>query len=303
VKQNFHYFTNGLQIDSEIELPELSVGYGDKKISVVLGEVEQELEEFIHRDKFQQISLIAYQLDVKSIARFRFTFPDKVVIEPYPNSKSYEVRLYLLASIVPIAVLMNDFIPIHSCCIHVNGHAFLVGGESGAGKSTLALGMYQKGYEILNDDVSTVSFDEEEKPIAYTGFKQIKLWEESLNQYNLIPSAYEKIRDDMSKYRFPIQHSFSQINLPIKAIYLFKKDDNAKEIIFTPLKGIQAITELTKNTFRVELIKVLQKKISHFEKCIKLANQLTIIQVTRPSLMKPNEFANRMEQEFLNNLR
>jgi hypothetical protein len=299
VKQNFYYFTNGLQIDSEIELPELSVGQGDKKISVTLGVIDKLLEENIYKDKFQQISKKAYQLDVEGIAIYKFTFPDRVEVQTYPNANMYEVRLYLIASIIPVAVLINDFIPIHSCCIHVKGNAFLVGGESGAGKSTLALGMYNKGYEVLNDDVSTVSFNSIGKPIAYTGFKHIKLWEESLNQYNLKASSYEKIKDDMSKYRFPIQQSISKQHIPIKAIYLFKHDDENKEVSFKQLKGIQAVTELTKNTFRVELLNMLQRKISHFEKCVKLANQLNIIQVSRPSAMKAKDFADIMEQEFL----
>ena len=264
MKNNFNYFTNGLQIDSEIELPELSVGQGDKKIYVILSEIDKQLEEIVYQDKFQQISKSAYQLDIKDIALYRFTFPDKVEVTPYPDAKMYEVRLYLIASIIPVAVLINDFIPIHSCCIHVQGKAYLVGGESGAGKSTLALGMYNKGYEVLNDDVSTVSFDVDGKAIAYTGFKHIKLWEESLDQYNLIPSSFEKIKDDMSKYRFPIQQLISKQHIPIKAIYLFKHDDEKKEVSFKQLKGIKAITELTKNTFRIELIGVLQKKNKPF---------------------------------------
>ena len=299
MEKKFSYFTNGLQINSDIEIPELTKRNGEAQISIHISDIGKELPNTIHKDKFQQISITDYQLEIENVARYRFTFPNKIVIQPFPHSSIQDVRLYLLASIIPVAVLVNNFIPLHSCCIQVNGKAILVGGVSGAGKSTLALGMYKKGYEILNDDISTIGFDNLGNPRAFSGFKQIKLWEESLAKYGFDPLTFNRVKDDMSKYRFPLKMDLAVDSLPIKAIYLFQHDEKEEEVLLTPLKGIHSVTELTRNTFRVELISILQQKMLHFERCTKLAQKVKVISVSRPKRMEPSEFADFMENTFL----
>ncbi len=296
---NIVYYSNGLYLKSEIHFPELQTSIKPPDFTITFGEIQDVLEDANYSDDFQQINLQEYQLNIPSIAKFLVKNSNEVIIDVYSNSDERDVRMYFLASILPVLVHKYKLLPLHSCCINVNGQAFLIGGDSGSGKSTFALGMHRKGYDILNDDVSTIGFASNGNPLAYIGYRQIKLLTESLESYGYEISDFEKLNTEVVKYRFPLQEEIKNDSLPIKAVFLFDHDPLKKDVEVEELRGLAAFLQLTKNTFRVELLKELGLKKNHFELCSKIAQKIKVFKVTRPQEMGPEEFSTHMEKLFL----
>lgn len=256
---NVVYYSNGLYIKSDIHFPELQTSSNPADVVITFGILPDNLIEAQYSDDFQQIKRDEYLLTIPDVAKFHVKNPSEVVIDTYPNADEADVRMYFLASILPVLVHQNNLLPLHSCCINVNGSAFLIGGVSGAGKSTFALGMHRKGYDILNDDVSTIGFDGAGRPLAYIGYRQIKLLTESLESYGYELGDFEKLNTEITKFRFPLKDEIKDDFLPVKAIFLFEHDPNKLEIEVQELKGMEAFLQLTKNTFRVELYVNLER--------------------------------------------
>jgi hypothetical protein len=293
------YYSNGLYLKSVIHFPELQTSTNSPDVTITFGKIPDVLKEANYSDDFQQINLQDYQLNMPSIAKFLVKNTNEVIIEAYPNSDEADIRMYFLASILPVLVHKHKLLPLHSCCINVNGNAFLIGGVSGAGKSTFALGMHRKGYEILNDDVSTIGFNEKDNPIAYIGYRQIKLLTESLENYGYELTEFEKLNTEITKFRFPLQEEILHESLPIKAVFLFEHDPQKEVVDIQELKGLESFLQLTKNTFRVELLRELGLKKNHFELCSKIAQKIKVFKVSRPQNMGAEEFSTYMEKLFL----
>lgn len=296
---NLVFYSNGLYLKSVIHFPEFQVVSHLVDVAIEYGFISDILVNANYADDFQQINFDNYQLNIPNVAKFLVIGKNLVIIDPYPNADEATIRMFFTSSILPVLVHLHHLLPLHSCCINVKGNAFLIGGVSGAGKSTFALGMHRKGYDILNDDVSTIGFDTTGYPIAYLGYRQIKLLTESLENYGYEISEFEKLNTEITKFRFPLNDEMKDDYLPVKAIFLFEHDPNKFEIDVQELKGMEAFLQLTKNTFRVELLRELGKKQVHFELCTNIASKIKVFKVSRPKAITPETFVNYMEDLFL----
>jgi hypothetical protein len=215
------YFSNGLIIRSIIPFPEMNLCEDKPHIQVLFGDIPEKISQPIFVDDFQQISDNEYRLSIPTVADYWMKDHSTVYINKHTESNIDDVRMYFLASVLPLLVHSYQLLPLHSCCININNHAFLVGGESGSGKSTLALGMYQKGYTILNDDVSTLDFNETNELVAHPGYQQIKLLPESLKYYGLDKEKFEILGVQLEKYKFPLEFKFDRNTIPVKALFFY----------------------------------------------------------------------------------
>ncbi len=292
------YFANGFSIESEIEIPELPFTDLEPNIFIRLGKTPEKIDNPIISRGLQQINENEYLLDIDHAARYWVKNKSEVIVEPYEGVQAEAVRIYILSSVMGVLLHKNDCLPIHSCCIKVNNKAFLVAGVSGAGKSTLSLGMHQKGYEILNDDISTVYFDENQQPYIYSGYKHIKLWAESLNRYGFDPNDFNRLRSEIEKYSFPISREDKIEKTPISAVFILNPGPH-DEISTEEVSGLKAFDVLKFNTFRKQFVKPLKKEAIHFKLSTNLASKAKIIRVKRPESMKPAAFSDYMENVFL----
>ena len=290
----YHYYTNGLYIASDIKFPELMETEGTPNVFISYGKTPENLENPIFKRAFQQANQEEYLLNIKNTARYWLKNKHEIVVEPYENAQEDAIRIFVLSSLMGALLHKHELLPIHSCCIKVKDYAVLVAGDSGAGKSTISLGMYRKGYEILNDDISTVFFNEEKIPFVHPGYMHLKLWSESLEKYGYQAADYRKLRNEIEKYSFPINRSKTLEKLPLKAVFIL--NPNGEELSFETIGGLKAFEALNKNTFRRNLLKGLGKETSHFKLCAQAAAKIKVMVVNRPEKTKPADFADYMEE-------
>lgn len=291
----YNYFTNGLYIASEIKFPELMEKEGTPSVFIYYGKTPENLENPGFKRVFQQANQEEYLIDIKHAARYWLKNKNEVVVEPYENVQDDAVRIYILSSIMGVLLHKHELLPIHSCCIKVKDYAVLIAGDSGAGKSTISLGLYKKGYEILNDDITTIFFNDQNQPFVYPGYVHLKLWSESLEKYGYETTDFRQIRNEIEKFSFPINRSNNLESLPLKAVFILNPAGN--NLNHESIVGLKAFEALNKNTFRRNLMKAIGKESSHFKLSSTLASKIKVFRVNRPDNTKPKDFA-----EFVENL-
>ena len=157
----YKYWAFDLQVESEIEFPELfpfTFEHADLKIS--LGVTPRQLQ----GDKVvQKVNVLMspneYIIDVIAVARYYAAHGNQILIEAAPDADEKSIRLFLLSNAMAAILHQRDMSPFHASAVHCEGGLALFCGRSGAGKSTLATSLQLKGYKIFSDDVCVLKPD------------------------------------------------------------------------------------------------------------------------------------------------
>jgi hypothetical protein len=296
------YCFNGLCINSEVKLPEIvettHPGPGLKSVSIRYGNAPRALEHAHYNNPVLSIASAEVLVHIEHTARYYVRNSDTVVVDPYPGAPEDAVRLYILSIVLGVLLHKNSIMALHASCVQVNGGAVLIAGPSGAGKSTLALGLYRKGYPIVNDDISSVYFDGNNVPYIYPGVQHLKLWAHSLEKYGYSPGSFDKLRDELNKFSFPIDTEARDM-LPLKAIYFIGEHNENRLENNVVESAIGKIRKVKANTYRYKLVEHLQQVQRHFMQTSLLSDKVRFFNVKRPPSVSPSEFADYMEQQFL----
>jgi len=278
----FTYKAFGLIISSEIECPELIPSAGSPDVKIVLGKTPNELINPILSGVRFQTKGQEFLLSVDGIAQYYVKNGDSITIDKYSNSNISDVRLFLLGSAIGALIHQRGLLPFHGSSVKINDKAIILSGLSGAGKSTLAAAFKQKGYLLLSDDISVISFSADGTPIVNPGFPQMKLWNDSIQKLGDNPSSYSKIREEMEKYRLPISSSFWNEPLPLSKIFIISSS-NLGELKVEPIKGIEKFSMLKTHTYRFNFVAGSEMQSKHFKSFEILSKSTDIFRLTRPS--------------------
>lgn len=301
IKSHSYYF-NGLTFQSEIFLPEVSPCFdtaGQTSGNVVFvryGVVPHELSGAYYKTPILIISPNEVLIHIDNTASYYIKDGNEVIVEPLPGASDKAVRLYILTIVLGTLLHQNDIFSLHASAIKFENEAILVAGHSGAGKSTLALGLYRKGYEVLNDDISSICFNSNGTPHIYPGVTYLKLWTRSLERYGYEAAGFDKIRDELEKYSFPLTRGENTGILSVKAIFLL--NESGEPTGSTKIEGLEKFQKIKANTYRYKLVQHLQKISPHFISATKFAAKVPLFKVNRNSSMLPQDFAEYMEEQF-----
>lgn len=298
----YNYFFNGLYFNSQIKFFEVEEFNGSSfrssanYVSVIFGNVPHQLEDCSLSNSVISISGDNVLIHIEDTARYFIRGKNEVIVEAYPGAKDDAVRLYIFSIVLGVLLHKHDILALHSSAIKVGDGVVIIAGQSGVGKSTLALGLYRKGYEILNDDISSIFFNEAGNPFVHNGVCHLKLWARSLEKYGYEASSFGKLRDELEKYSFPLTR-LNTIPLPLKAVF-FIKEVNENLLENAEVKGLEKFKIIKANTYRYKLVEHLHKTAAHFISSTNLANQVPFIKVSRSKDTQPADFSNYMEEQF-----
>ncbi|RPH33337.1 MAG: hypothetical protein EHM93_05145 [Bacteroidales bacterium] len=279
---SFTYKAFGLIIRSEVECPELIASSGAADVTIILGKTPQTLSNPIFSGVRFQTNGHEFLLAVDGIARYYAENGNSITIDVFPNADISDVRLFLLGSAMGAIIHQRGLLPFHGSSVKIGNTAIILSGVSGAGKSTLAAAFQQKGYHILSDDVSVVSFSSEGLPIVFPGFPQMKLWADSILKLGENPSNYTRTRNRLEKHNVPINSSFWDQPLPLKQIYIIVSS-NLGVLKIEPIKGIEKFSMLKTHTYRFNFVAGKQMQATHFKTFDSLAKSIDVFRLTRPN--------------------
>lgn len=281
----FHHYTAfGLTIRSCLPLPELlpTPDAASPDVEIVYGDVPAELPGVVKRGVRFQAAPDALRLQVDGIATYLIAGGRRITIARENGADDDDVRVFLLASAMGALLHQRDDLVLHGSAIEWNGEAVVFIGRSGAGKSTLAAAFRSRGHAVLTDDLCVVRPDATGRMIAFPGFPQTKLWLDSLRQLEISPEGLRRIRLKLEKRAVPLGNSFGARPRPVRKIYLLAPY-NRGELVLTPVRGPQKFGVIRDQTYRFGFLSDIDSKAGHFQRGLRLAQQVPLDAVRRPN--------------------
>lgn len=277
----FRYKAFGLNIQSEIEIPEFIPFNGEPDINISLGKVPEQLSNSLYNGVRFQAAPGHFLLKVDKIADYYAAEGRSITIQPYEGSEKADIRLFLLGSAFGAIIHQRGMLPMHGSSLSIGGKAYIFSGISGVGKSTIAAGLISRGYKFLSDDISVVTI-RDGKPEVYAGYPGVKLWADSLVKLGKDPESYQRVRSRLNKHHLHALENYHPEALLLGGVYILQTkntEGNQLEII----KGIEKFNALKNNTYRLNFIKGLGNTEAHFRHLSALATFCPVKKITRSS--------------------
>ena len=223
-------------------------------------------------------------LHIKDVCRVWYKSSDTLVIEPNAGIDLEEVKVYLLGSGLALYLMNQGQFALHAGTVTDGTHSLSFMGDSGMGKSTTCTYFLDQGYRLLADDVSLVQCSTQNVPGVWPAHPSLKLWPDALNQLHRDPVSLPQVFQNENKYRLSARHNFSaQGNIPLKAIFLLAPDEAVEQAVLTRLQGKDCFDAIANNIYRTEAVSWLGQTANHFRFCTKLAQQVPVFRLQRPT--------------------
>lgn len=289
----------GLHIASDIPLPGCVSEASEPDVSIRIGQVPDTLPEPHITGVLYQASINAFLFKREGVAKYIVRNGTEIIVEPARNADHIRLRLFLLSSPLGALFHQRNLLALHGSAIAANGEAIIFVGISGTGKSTLAAAFRQKGYSVLDDDISVVNINKEGLPIVYPGYPQLRIWADAAREMGENPDNLERMLPELEKYFLTLKEGFCHDPLPLKHIYMLQATTTSTFEI-TPITGMEKLEALNDHTYRSNFLEGLGSKKAHFKNCATVAKQINMSRVSRPA--KPfllNELMQFLEKDFL----
>ncbi len=202
------------------------------------------------------------EVAIPEVARYRLTGGKKVEITPEPEASPESVWFFLKATPFGILAMQRGELPIHASAVVPpwGGGALLVAGDSGAGKSTTAGALIQRGWKILNDDLSRTAF-RDDGAFSWPGFHSMKLSHSSAKMLGLSQEQLPRTPGIKEKYYWDLE-GVKQTTSVAGMLVLSNPTDEFKAP--ARLGGLELLQVVYQQTFRPFLVAPLGFQKVHF---------------------------------------
>lgn len=190
---------------------------------------------------------------VDGVAAYRIDAAARsVTILPVLPPSAPAIRLFLLGSVFAIICFRRGLIPLHACCVEIDGEAVAFSGPSEAGKSTLAAAFSRHGHRILADDLTVVTLATRGRPAVLPAFPRVKLWGETIRALALPEQPRAPVREGMDKYSVRLDGAFQPQPMPLGSLY-YLEDSQADQPAVAPVRGFASGAAVMDAVYRPRL--------------------------------------------------
>lgn len=283
----YQYHGFGLNIASEIEMPELYLYTFDKAdVTIKIGKVPETLEGAnVVKRAFSLIGENEYTLHVKNVCRYYAGYGNTIIAQPEEGTDDRSVRIFLQGTIMAAILYQRGSIPMHASAIIKNGKLALFAGNSGAGKSTLLASLATRGYQVFTDDICVLQHDQKNNTIhGAASYPMIKLWEDAINKIG--GSAYDKdfkVRPHLPKYGQFFHDTFDTGCFPVDKIFILQADNSVNDISHKQLGALQSFKKVERQAYRYRFATGDRLRVLHFSLMSSLTNSASIFEMKRPA--------------------
>lgn len=277
------YRVSGLLVASEIALPGLIAGAGERapQVTIRRGPVPDDLPDKSASGPTWQIAGKQFLLRIPDIARFLLNAGNEIVVAPESEQAAADIPIFILGTVFGILLHQRKQIVLHASAVRVNGKAVLFCGPSGAGKSTLAAALAQRGYPLVTDDFCTVSVNGSGAPLVYPDGRQLKLWAQAIDRLDLAQNRGERVRASLEKFYVEPAEAFTE-PLALGAVYALREARPPHAPGIEKPNVVDAALLLRRNAYRPLLVRRLGQRANYFHAATTIANTAGIFHLTRP---------------------
>lgn len=284
----YKYFGFGLNIASEIEMPELvPADFEVHDILISIGTVPDSVsEEEVFSKWFFSLGKSEYILKIKDIARYYAKDGNTIIIQPDANVEAdlKSVRVFLLGSVMGVVLHQRGRLPMHASAISKDGQLILFMGDSGAGKSTLLANLVKSGYNAFTDDICILDNADNTTVKGAAAYPLIKLWGDAVKLVDeeMFNTDYN-LRPNLQKYGQFFHDKFDKRELPVSKLFILNPSNLVNELTCKELSGIEAFKAVEKQAYRYRLLTGNTMRPKHFAIISALLQNAPVYEITRPA--------------------
>ena len=280
----YSYRVAGLAVASEIELPGMidhPAGGASPEVIVRSGAVPEALEGASEIRPTFQIAGELFLLRIPGVARFLLRAGREMTFEPQDGTPASEIAIFISGTVFGILLHQRGQMVLHASAIRVTDKAVLFCGASGSGKSTIAAALGQRGYSMLSDDVCAITIGAGQVPMAQPDGRQLKLWEQAIDELDLGARRGVAVRGRLEKYYVEPLAGIEEA-LPLGAVYILRETRPPRRDGVERLNIVDAAMQIRRNAYRPRLVKAMKQDTQYLEYGASIANKAGVFGLNRP---------------------
>ena len=281
------YWAYGINIDSEVLLPDLMKADAAPDVRIRMGKVATsplfrslpENAQVFERPGCRIVAAPdAMCVSWEKVGTFLIHGGSEVIVEREPNVPVEDLQPFLTGPILSVLLHQRGLFVLHASAVVIEGAAVAFLGAKGDGKSTLAAHLQVRGHRLIGDDIVPVDL-RNNCPVVVSGFPRIKLYNDSITAVGHEPSNFPFIHRFVEKRSFQYTDKFSAEPIPLHSLYILSEGDN---VGLEKLGRASTFIEITRHTYMNRYLKALDGEAEHFEHCQKLIEKLPVWKLNRP---------------------
>lgn len=283
----YYYTAFGLNIHSEIPLPELAEGDRNAAAAIHIQQGTVKLPRLektrIYRRGirafFGKDEAEALYLHWAGIASYKAIDSHTLIVEPL-TSEPELISLFTVSEALGLILFQKGYFLLHASSVAVGEEAWCFMGTPGAGKSSTAAAFMKVGCRLLSDDLTAITFDEQGAPLVVPAYPQLKIWEQTVSGLGYEQAELEPVSEGVNKYSYKPKSEFSHQSVPLKKAFFLHKARNKHAC--QPLNATEIPTELLRNfPLPIGLLDAGKLK-EHFMQSFQCAKSAEMIRKRRP---------------------
>ncbi|GGB99813.1 serine kinase [Dyadobacter sediminis] len=248
----YSYLAYGLNIFSEIKLPELSevktVADYDLHIQVAQFEFPKLRTTQIYRrgikadfGKDQDENLY---LHWENVAGFKASSGRFLTIMPFCEDPNL-LSLFTVSEALGLVLFQKNYFLLHASAVQIGDEAWCFMGAPGAGKSTTAAAFIKAGCKLLSDDLTAIHFDKDGLPFVIPAYPQLKIWSNTVKGLDYDESGLQPVSEGVNKFSYQPKSGFLHDPVKLGQVFFLHKARNRKAL--QTLTAAEIPTEMLKN--------------------------------------------------------
>lgn len=279
----YHYEAFGLDITSEMCIPELSEGSeGRGDVTIRYGSVPKPSFDYDnqHAVAFRE-SKGDHVYYIRDIGGIHVVDGKDIVATPLDGAEDRGFRF--LVSGIGLGLLLHQrgLVTLHASAVAIQGQTVGFVGPKGMGKSTTAAALHARGYPVVTDDLlvlNPTSSHIEVRP----GPSHLKLHPSSIkDSLSENPDQIPKIDPQGSKRSYRAQSEHLSDSLPLRCLYLLDYEREGSLPRSQSVRGDQACMELIRHSYIPRLLPEEAKSSEHLKRCAGIARAVPISRLYR----------------------
>jgi len=280
-KEVYRYKAFGLNLYSDIKIPELNISEGEEDVRIQLGTVPRDIKDVLEQSDQYQLSRKAFIFDIENIAWYYIIEGKQIVIEPYVDADMDSVTVYLLGTAMGVLFIQRNRVAIHGSAVSVGQKALIITGDCGAGKTSLTTAFRKNGYGFLADDISAIAIDQGQQPFVYPAFPQQRLCTDTAQKMGYDLQILKLASMEENKYIVKLEEDFIEEKRPLTVIVEIQIG-TSEEVVLEELRGIEKVKRIEKNIYCGPLYDDIGFTNDYYQTLLLIAKHTTFYSVSRP---------------------